>query len=169
MRAIILFPVLIIGCLLIAGCATPLEVKQDTSDILNNSSDLLTLPQTMVVPDTLSPLVTSDSYVPRSTVSKTTVSSPTDPIIGNWKLSTGAPYSCSASVLEDNTGAISCELIYNKDIAWENLGQDQNQTWMTDYNITDTSSNEVYSAQYSSMTDKLYSGILPGGTYFVRV
>lgn len=160
----------LVACL-VSGCMTPWDAKEETGKVLDNASNVLA-PQTIPAETlTFSPLTTSSSYVTQQqrTPSPTTKLLPNDPIIGRWALSPGAPYSCTANILETGTGSISCEYIYNRDIRWENVGQNQNQTWLNDYNITDSSSGSVYQTEYSSMTDSLYSDILPGGTYFVRV
>ena len=171
MKSLFIFAIVIIAGCVVSGCMTPWDAKEETGKVLDNASDYL-IPQTSPIETlTFSPVITSSSYVAQQqrTPSPTLKPQANDPIIGRWRLSPGTPYSCTASILESGFGGISCEYIYNRDIKWENTGWDKNQTWMMDYNITDSSSGDVYQAEYSSMTDNIFSSILPSGTYLVRV
>lgn len=171
MKLLLIFTAVVVAACMVSGCMTPWDAKEETGKVLDNASDYLIPQITPIETLTFSPLVTSSSYVTQQqrTISPTLKPQVNDPIIGRWMLSPGTPYSCTASILETGTGSISCEYIYNRDIQWENIGQNQNQTWLNNYNITDSSSGDVYQAEYSSMTDKLYSEILPSGTYLTRV
>ena len=115
------------------------------------------------------PMVTSSAYNPPPAQTTQASTSSSDPIVGNWILTTSQPYSCGATIEGDGTGSVSCEYIYNRVIKWADVGQDQNQTFLEDYNITDTSDGSVYKAEYSSVSGELYSELLPDGTYFKKV
>ena len=170
MRVVIFILVLIAALVMAAGCTqTPATVEQETQTALNNVSVALSAPTTSAIPEpTFAPLATSAGYIAPPTQTPRAIVSAQDPIIGNWIMSPGSPYSCNANVLEDGTGAISCEYVYDRSITWQNVGWDQNRTWMMDYNITDLSSGTVYPAEYSTTSGDLYSSILPGGAYFER-
>jgi hypothetical protein len=59
----ILVLIIVVACVIISGCMTPWDAKEETGKVLDNVSDILS-PQTVPVETlTFSPLTTSSSYV----------------------------------------------------------------------------------------------------------
>lgn len=125
---------------------------------------------------TFGPLVTSSAYPvktskPSPTVGPATASS-NDPIVGQWTLNGQSGYSCYVAAYSDGTGNADCNSflipIASKSFHWVNEGDDANQSFMTDYNITEDESGNYYPAQYSSISGSLYSSMLPANTYLTK-
>lgn len=165
-----LLVVLLLGTIVISGCTqTPSAVEQETPSVLNNATDLFTVPSptvtTEIVQPTLAPLVTDSGYV-APPVQVATTTQPQDPIIGVWTLEGSSTYSCSASILMDNTGTISCAYgAIQKQITWEPAPS--RYSFLNNYTITDQDGNQ-YDAEYSYNDGTIMSSILPAGTEFVR-
>lgn len=174
MKKIIIFFVLIAIFIAVAGCIqTPSNVEQETKGTLNNVSVMLSTPAQTVVQPTFAPLQTSSNYVqpPVQTLIATPTTPAQDPIVGEWSLYGGNMYDCNVIFSTGGSGSANCYAasipVGSQDFSWQNTGQDQNQTFMTDYNIT-TTGGQSYEGQYSSLDGQLYSTMLPAGTYLVR-
>ena len=167
MKSIYFLIASIVGLAVISGCLQPPSI---TNVVVSTITPDITASATTSTPmEEFAPMVTSSAYNPPPAQITASPASSSDPIVGQWTLTSSQPYSCGATIDGDGTGAISCEYVYDRDIKWVDVGQDENQTFMEDYNITDTSDGSVYKAEYSSMSGELYSELLPDGTYFKKV
>ena len=167
MKSIYFLIASIVGLAVVSGCLQPPSI---TNVVVSTITPDITASATTSTPmEEFAPMVTSSAYNPPPAQTTQASTSSSDPIVGNWVLTSSQPYSCGATIEGDGTGSVSCEYIYNRDIKWADVGQDQNQTFLEDYNITDTSDGSVYKAEYSSVSGELYSELLPDGTYFKKV
>jgi hypothetical protein len=176
MRSAILIAGIVMAFVIIMGCLqTPGQVSQSTKAILNNTS--IIGPETVptITQPTFGPLKTSSAYVPRTAQTTAPQFAPVgnkDPIVGRWVLSGQNGYNCDATFGADGSGSADCNSflvpLFSKSFNWENIGQDVNQSFMTDYNIT-AEDGTYYSAQFSGVTHAVYSTILPDNTYLVEV
>lgn len=173
MQIKIVVGLLAFGLILVAGCIqTPAQVSQDTKAILNNTS--ITVPDITIIQPTFAPVTPNPdrTRIPTRTPAPTLQSVNPDPIVGQWVLTGQTGYSCYVAAYSDGTGRADCNSflvpVGSKTFHWENTGRDANQSFMTDYNITQDDSDDYYSAQYSSISGGLYSTMLPANTYLIR-
>lgn len=157
-----------------AGCIqSPGQVAQDTKEVLNNTSLInpSIVPVEAIQP-TFAPVTPSRATITKSTPAPIRTQVSNDPIVGQWTLNGQSGYSCYIAAYPDGTGRADCNSflvpVATKSFHWVNEGVDANQSFMTDYNITEDNGGNYHHAQYSSISGSLYSSMLPANTYLTK-